>query len=82
MQGRTLLDVQRGIDAIHDFTRHIAVSEDDDGRVRLVTDAGALEVVAEIEEMTETIRQVVAHDSGVGHQTATTRVLKFLKCGK
>jgi hypothetical protein len=80
MQGQTLLDVQRGIDAIHSFTRHIVVSADDDGQVRLVTDSGALAVVAEIEEMTDTIRQVIIHDSGIG-PVMSSRVLKFLKCG-
>jgi len=83
MQGQTHLDVQRGIEAIKDLTMHVVHSDDDVGKVRLVTDAGALGVVAEIEEMAETIRQLVLFDSGASSPTAPKRLRKFLglECG-
>lgn len=64
MKAQTYLDIRRGLDLIHSQISGVLYG-DEHKKSSIATEAGALELLSEVDEVNETLREVIAHDSGV-----------------
>ena len=62
MKAQTYLDVVRGLDMVSD--RLWKVLHREDQKAEIATDEGALALLGQIDQITETLRRVIDHDSG------------------
>ena len=67
MKAQTYLDVTRGLDVIHSQLGGVLFV--DRKKAAIASDEGALSLLAAIEQITEAMRQVILHDSGLPMET-------------
>ena len=64
MKAQTYLDIVRGLRQIHDMTGHCIYGSDTQ-KSAIADDAGAFQLIGEVEDITNTLREVIVHDTGV-----------------
>ena len=64
MKAQTYLDVTRGLKLVESRLSGVLYGRDET-KETIATESGALDLLSEVDQVTETLRQVIAHDSGV-----------------
>ncbi len=64
MKAQTYLDVTRGLALVESRLSGVLYGRDEK-KETIATESGALDLLSEVDQVTETLRQVIAHDSGV-----------------
>ena len=64
LNAQTFVDLEAGLKVIYNQILHILHGSGDNSKIRLTTKEGALAVLDEIDQVTQTLREVIAHDTG------------------
>lgn len=79
LNAQTFIDLEAGLKVIDSLVLHILHGSGDNAKVRLTTKEGALAVLDEVEQVTQTLREVIAHDTGESIKIKILHLLSYRK---